>query len=825
MSNAPNPPGSAGGPGESGESNESGGQRIPDSTRRPGSLEGFGFSGGSGTPGRSGGSGSGGSGGSAGSPGSPGSSKGAHAFNGGFGLPFPAGYHPYSAALLESLRPFVPPGGLDRLEALLCAGPIAVLRGPTGIGRQSAALGLLASLGVERFYTVDSDVRFRILDLRSVPAHSGLVLDGLTAESAARLRRRDLDRIGQVLADRESWLVLVVDQSVPWTDPDLAELTVELAAGPPPGEVVEAHLRAGLGAGRAADAGALLGSPAVAGQLAALPPQLPCAAAAALGRLLARHEGDPAAVAERLATLARNRVERELVDWFAALTDPASRFFAVALAFAEGEPVETVTAVAGALEEAYRADLGSDGVRQEAESRGEAEFDHDAGRVDGAEESGSEGRIARVNGHPFEDSLTRQGEIDQSGQADNNPDLYQNAGFEELEPEQPAPPAPPADPYRSGRGGPLRDIRALAGPHVLRTHTDPARDLRAEFVEPGYADRLLRHVWTEYRWIRPALVQVIEQLGTHPNTAVRRRAVAAVGALARGPGSLEQLLRAVVDPWARADDPDRNEAAAHAVWAAGEGNPELRDRLRALIDGWSRAELPSLRATAVWTLGRAVGTAAPGWTPELLTELAEDEQDEVVDALCYSLTASVDVPSDVGAEAAAAAVFELLTAWSEHGQARVRRVAELVTVTLAVCLERHGDPRRGAPAERDPSRPGPQGAGSGRAQSAAAQAPWPGLVWLAERSLDLSRGAGRLWAEALVSADCGRAARRQLDQWAERAEPYRERREALARLLFAAAGHDPARPILTRQALAWIRGPEAAAPRTGELVIRMLNIS
>ena len=72
-------------------------------------------------------------------------------------------------------------------------------------------------------YAVDPEARFRILDLRMVPTGSGLVLDGLPAAAAARLRRADLDRVARVLGGRESWLVITVDESVEWTDPELEE--------------------------------------------------------------------------------------------------------------------------------------------------------------------------------------------------------------------------------------------------------------------------------------------------------------------------------------------------------------------------------------------------------------------------------------------------------------------------------------------------------------------------------------------------------------------------------------------------------------------------
>lgn len=703
-------------------------------------------------------------------------SRPASEFNGGFGQPFPAGYHRYSAALLESFRPFVPPGGLDRVAAALRRGPVTVVRGPGGAGKQAAALSVLASLGVERFYAVDPDVRFRILDLRLVPAGSGLVLDGLSCAAADRLRRADLDRVGQMLAGRGSWLVLTVNQGMEWADPELAGLTVDLPGGPPIRDVVQVHLRDGLGAARAGTARALPAHPGAAGRLANLPGELTCADAAALGRLLARYAGDPDAAAERLGLLAGSRAERELVDWFGALADSATRFFALALTFAEGEPMETVAAVAESLERAFRASA--------------------AGSLGGDEEEAGRARCRVGGGERSEGAVECAVEGAVAGAGEGN-----------------------GDPFRSGRSGPLRDIRALAGDHIVRTRSGPPPQQRAEFVERDYGDRLLRHAWTEYPRIRPALLSVIAQLGTHPSAPVRRRAVASVGALARADGAFGQLLAAIVEPWALAEDPGRNEAAALALWSAGAANPDLRRTVQALVGSWARSDVPELRATAVWALGRAICLVDSPLVAAVLTEMAADEHDTVIDAVCHALTLGVDAPGDEGAQAAAMTVFELLGGWVENGPDRARRVAELTVLTMATHLVRYRDPRcRGG---------GGKGVGSQGAQAArdATQPPWPGLLWLAERSPELGRRAGRLWAAALSSPEYGRPARRLLTQWAAQAEPRRRRREALARLLFAAAGHEPARRVLARQAGNWAKGPDAAAPRTGALVTQLLNIS
>ena len=749
-------------------------------------------------------------------------------FSGGFGQPFPAGYHPYPTAVLESFRPFVPPAGLKRLNAQLRLFPVAVLRGPTGAGKQAAALGLLASLGVHRFYAVDPDAQFRILDLRPVPPGSGLVLAGLPTAAAARLRRLDLDRIGQMLEGRESWLVLTADEDTQWTDPDLAELTVGLPAGPPVREVVEVHLRDRLGGGGSGGAGALLAHPGLAGQIASLPAGLSCADAAALGRLLARHEADPDAAVERFRQLAGSRAEREIVDWFGGLGDPATRFTAIALTFAEGEPMETVSAIADTLDSVFPAESR----RAAGHYCGHPNADSDDGKGDasgGGQSDVAGGGAGDDAPGGVLDAVAGPGPGFDSGVGpDSDLDSDPDGGIV-------------PDPFRSGRPGRLRDIRDLAGNRIVRIRADSGAEQRAEFVDPEFGDRLLRHVWTEYYPIRPALLRLIAGLGTHPSALVRRRAVASVGALVAETGSFERLLAAVVEPWATAEDPGRNEAAALALMAACSADEDLRASIRVLIAVWARSETTSLRATAGWMLGRSIGLAGSGavaaadsgLTTALLTELAEDEQAAVVDAICHALTLGIDVPDDAATESAAMAVFELLGEWIEHGTPRAGRVAELTVLTMATLLVRQGDPRRdgsaGGPdvARLRPESPPTKTQEPDSVGPKASDGPeeWPGLIWLAERSPELNRSAGRLLAAALASTECGRSARGLLNRWAVQAEPHQHRREALTRLLFPATGHESARRVLIRQAGVWTREPEALAPKTGALVTRMLNIT
>jgi hypothetical protein len=762
-------------------------------------------------------------------------------FSSGFGQPFPAGFHPYGAVALESFRPFTAPDGLGRLGAQLRRGPAAALRGPAGAGKQAAALGQLALLGVQRFYAVDPEARFRILDLRMVPPGSGLVLDGLPAAAAARLRRADLDRVARVLGARASWLVLTLDDTVAWADPELEELTVGLAAGPPVRAVVEAHLGARLGPGQGERARRLLDQPGLAGRLAALPAGLRRADAASLGRLLARHEGDLAAAAGQFGLLARPRRERDLVGWFAALSDQAARFFAIALAFAPGEPAETVAGVADLLDLAFRGQPGT-GKDQSAAPAGAVRRDPASGERSGLgvgpDEMADRGDQVRMD-------------LAFSKESEPVPGMDRPAACAALARADPAfgrderpgalagEPSGRAEQIRLARVERLREVQAAAGPLIAPARAGSGPGRGARFAEPDHADRLLRHVWDEYRPIRLALLSLIGELGTHPSPAVRRRAVASAGALAAEPGAFDQVLAAVIEPWAGADDPGRNEAATLALRATIENvqldadiSAGLPGEVRALVHKWARAQAPELRATAAWALGRGLGKAACADALALLTELAEDEHDAVVDAVCHALTAGVGAAADEGADEAVMVVFDLLENWIGAPRHRVRQTAELTVFTMAGHLVRYEDPHD---ADADDAGPGPgpakpvplqyQQSDRSRPAGSDGRTPWPGLLWLAERSPELGRRVGRLWAAALASRCQGAGARYLLDRWAEQAEPYRERREALVRLLFTAAGEAGARRILARRAGAWTKGPAPVAPRTGVLVTSLLHIS
>ena len=211
----------------------------------------------------------------------------------------------------------------------------------------------------------------------------------------------------------------------------------------------------------------------------------------------------------------------------------------------------------------------------------------------------------------------------------------------------------------------------------------------------------------------------------------------------------------------------------------------------------------------------------------LLTELAEDEHHAVMDAVCHALAAGVGAAADEGADEAVLAVFELLGDWIGAPHRRTRQTAELTVFTMAEYLVQYADPREAGSAEPGPEQPAPVPPKSQQPDPVrpAEGTPWPGLLWLAERSPEFGRRVGRLWAAALVSPCHGAGARYLLDRWAEQAEPYRERREALARLLFTAAGEAGARRILARRAGAWTKGPAPVAPRTGVLVTSLLHIS
>lgn len=184
---------------------------------------------------------------------------------------------------------------------------------------------------------------------------------------------------------------------------------------------------------------------------------------------------------------------------------------------------------------------------------------------------------------------------------------------------------------------------------------------------------------------------------------------------------------------------------------------------------------------------------------------------------------------------------DLAASWLRHRDGRVRRVARLAALALLTEVEQEaggvpgpeGSPspppadrrgftlvdRPGAAADDDDLRAAAEAALD---QPVAAEPPWPGLLWYADQDPAAGRSVARLWTAVLAASETMRPARAALDLLARRAEPYRPRRIALARLIARAASMYPETgPRWERRADDW-SDPRSGAPQTAALVLGVL---
>lgn len=278
------------------------------------------------------------------------------------------------------------------------------------------------------------------------------------------------------------------------------------------------------------------------------------------------------------------------------------------------------------------------------------------------------------------------------------------------------------------------------------------------------------------------------------------------------------------------------------------GMTERAAPVRRLIRRWAAADDAHRCATAAYALGRRSGRIGPDEAAALLTVLAARPESLVAAAVTRACVLAA--AGEAADDPRGAWVFQMLESWSGHHDVRIRRAAGRALMALAADLEQEGDPRAAAvkyaagepdqmtqgstdggaatvdgpagdpdsPESRHPAgRPGPGAPEEG-------PAPWPGLVWFGELGPRVGRSVAALWRAALLSPQFAGPAGRALDLCAHRVEPHPERREALVRLAARiSVGGEPARGAVALLARRWVGGPDSAAPRTGSLMLAVLD--
>jgi hypothetical protein len=305
-------------------------------------------------------------------------------------------------------------------------------------------------------------------------------------------------------------------------------------------------------------------------------------------------------------------------------------------------------------------------------------------------------------------------------------------------------------------------------------------------------------------------------------------------------------------PAARGDEAGAYLTAADTLHEIG--RTEHAASVRRLIQHWAAADDARLCAIAAHALGRRSGRMEPGEAAALLTTLAARSHSLIAAAVSRAcVLAAVGEAAD---DPRGAWVFQMLEGWIGHHDIRIRRAAGRALMALAADLEREGDPRAAAvkykvrqpdqvtrpdqvtqdsidgdPVTIDGQAGDPDSPESrhpvGRPGSGAPEegpAPWPGLVWFGEIDPRVGRSVAALWRLALVSPRFAGPAGRALDLCARRVEPYPERREALVRLAArTSAGREPGRGAIALLARRWVGRPDSAAPRTGTLMLAVLD--
>ncbi|MCN9241986.1 hypothetical protein NGF19_14495 [Streptomyces sp. RY43-2] len=319
-----------------------------------------------------------------------------------------------------------------------------------------------------------------------------------------------------------------------------------------------------------------------------------------------------------------------------------------------------------------------------------------------------------------------------------------------------------------------------------------------EYLDPGYARRVIVHAWTQYE-IQKELLDWLAELVVHPAEQVRVYAAASgLGVLAAE--AYRHIERRILAPWARSDSAPHRTAVAYALSVACQ-HPWVRGQATALVDGWYADERPAPRAAAARVHGLKAVSDRP--VDELAKLLAVDSVTVAV-AIGNALADLVADDQDV-----TGSVLAMLWARVEdHRSGRAATLAFLIVAAQVVVETKDIEP------------PG------GSAAGAAAVPEWPLLLHLAHHRPELRDSFVRLWRAALNESFFHGEAEQVLGNWAALAEQDSELREML-RLLVGAIAQGDLRSgrILRGCADAWIHPDRIAGlPLTAAMVHAQLDL-
>jgi len=202
-----------------------------------------------------------------------------------------------------------------------------------------------------------------------------------------------------------------------------------------------------------------------------------------------------------------------------------------------------------------------------------------------------------------------------------------------------AKPSKPAPSLKKGRTSRLLTI----GAHTERGEATgeygqvPVETLVLD--NPSWQPEVLRYLVTE-DLLREELVSWLSAYGNHPNGGLRRRAAAALGAIAGY--DFPFVLNTVLRSWARSRDPHERLAAGVALGVAA-WKDELSPAVLALLHHWTTVDNWRLRWTAAATYGGLVGERYPLRALDDLCHIAKQDDLRLVGPVIHSLGTLYDL--------------------------------------------------------------------------------------------------------------------------------------------------------------------------------------
>ncbi|MEU6555879.1 hypothetical protein ABZ915_37370 [Streptomyces sp. NPDC046915] len=333
------------------------------------------------------------------------------------------------------------------------------------------------------------------------------------------------------------------------------------------------------------------------------------------------------------------------------------------------------------------------------------------------------------------------------------------------------------DPFSQSRRMLDEKLRARTVTAVTRGDNGWLPCTVAEYRNPDYPARIIRHAWAQYT-IQGELLDWLAELVDKPSQQVRSFAGTALGLIATE--SFDAVSTLVLPGWIRdeASGEQRREAIAYALRVCAR-DPDLRPGVRALVEGWYLGGPWQFQAAAARAYGLCLGGADLPTALQALTRLGTVDSVQIAIAIGDAVADLME--EDVRANAPA-----VLRALAEMAhEPKSRHTGHLAFLILANALVTDEPPAGGLPGRSRPT-----------LLRLAADSPPGG---------ELRRLIGYLWAEAISGEVYSEPAGTVLEAWATQAETDPELLADLVRILVdeVAARSPRAGLLLQRYAAHW----------------------